>query len=231
MALGRRLALLDWAAREDALIVEDDYDSEFRYVDRPVESLQGLDRSGRVVYLGTFSTVLFPPLRVGYVVLPPDLVEPFVRAKWLADRQTSTLEQLALTEFLEAGHFNRHLWRMRRLAARRRQALLDAVDAHLGARVEPVKAGAGMHVMLRFLPPRSGDAGSAELVSIEEEIVARAADRSVGVYPVAPCCTRPLAGPALLLGYAALEEDQIREGIRRLAEVVDGLGSVCKPWV
>lgn len=223
MALARRLALLDWAVREDALIVEDDYDSEVRYVDRPIESLQGLDRSGRVVYLGTFSTVLFPPLRVGYVVLPSNLVEPFVRAKWLADRQTSTLEQLALTEFLEAGHFNRHLWRMRRLAARRRQALLEATGAYLAGRVEQVKAGAGMHAMVRFTRLRGRDAGCATPSALEERLVARAADRSVGVYAVGPCCIRPLEQPALLLGYAALEEDQIREGIRRLAEVVDSL--------
>jgi DNA-binding transcriptional MocR family regulator len=97
----RRLALLEWALRNGSLVIEDDYDSEFHGPGRPVESIQGLDRAGRVLYIGTFSTVLFPPLRVGYVVLPPSLVEPFVRAKWLADRQTPTLEQLALTDFLE----------------------------------------------------------------------------------------------------------------------------------
>ena len=219
LSLARRLALLEWAARRDVLIVEDDYDSEFRYTGRPVESLQGLDRSARVAYVGTFSTVLFPPFRVGYAVLPPDLVGPFVQAKWLADRQTPTLEQLALADFLEEGHFERHLRRMRRLAANRRAALLAAIEEHLGDLVEPPRAGAGMHVMLRLAGPGPAPVDGVP-TALETAVVAGAAARGVGVYPVGSCRIRPSADSAILLGYAALPEDRIREGVRRLAEVV-----------
>lgn len=219
LPLTRRLALLEWAARRDVLIVEDDYDSEFRYAGRPVESLQGLDRAGRVAYVGTFSTVLFPPFRVGYAVLPPDLVGPFVQAKWLADRQTPTLEQLALADFLEEGHFERHLRRMRRLAADRRAALLAAVEEHLGSHVAPPRACAGMHVMLRLAGPGPATVDGGP-TALETAVVAGAAARGVGVYPVGSCRIRPSADSAILLGYAALPEDRIREGVRRLAEVV-----------
>lgn len=217
LSLARRLALLDWATKRDVLVVEDDYDSEFRYSGRPVEALQGLDRSGRVVYLGTFSTVLFPPLRVGYVVLPPDLVAPFVKAKWLIDRQTPTLEQLALADFLAEGHFGRHLRRMRRLATERRAALLAAVGEFLGHRVEPPVASTGMHVLLRLA---GGGPRRIPATAIESAITAAAAEEGVGVYPVASCCARPPATPALLLGYASLSVEQIREGVRRLGRVV-----------
>ncbi len=221
LSLSRRLALLDWAARRDVLVVEDDYDSEFRYTGRPVESLQGLDRHGRVVYVGTFGTVLFPPLRVGYVVLPPDLVEPFVKAKWLADRQTPTLEQLALADFLAEGHFGRHLRRMRRLAAERRAALLEAVAEHLAGRVEQPVADTGMHVMLRLAARHTpGSAASA----LERAIVSRAASLGVGVYPLGPCCAEPQTSAGLLLGFAALAGERVREGIRRLARVLAEVG-------
>jgi GntR family transcriptional regulator / MocR family aminotransferase len=215
LSLARRLALLEWAGRRDVLIVEDDYDSEFRYTGRPVESLQGLDRFGRVVYLGTFSTVLFPPLRVGYVVLPPDLVGPFVKAKWLADRQTPTLEQLALTDFLTEGHFGRHLRRMRRVAAERRAALLAAVADHLDSQTEQLTASTGMHVML----PLPSVLGTSPF-DLEAAIALRAAARGVGVYPAGPCCVGPPAAPALLLGFAALPTARIQEGIGRLAQAV-----------
>jgi GntR family transcriptional regulator/MocR family aminotransferase len=217
LPLGRRLALLEWAGRHDVLVVEDDYDSEFHYSERPVASLQGLDRGGRVVYVGTFSTVLFPPLRVGYLVLPPDLVRPFVKAKWLADRQTPMLEQLALADFLAEGHFARHLRRMRRLAAERRGALLAAIAESFGPRAETSAAGTGMHIVLR-LPARSHNGAAAS--AIETAIVRRAAALGLGVYPLSPCCIVPPSDPALLLGYAALSPARIREGVRRLAHAV-----------
>ena len=219
LTLTRRLALLEWADRRDVLVVEDDYDSEFRYAGRPVESLQGLDRNGRVVYVGTFSTVLFPPLRVGYVVLPPDLVDAFVRGKWLVDRQTPTLEQLALADFLEEGHFERHLRRMRRLAANRRAVLLQAIEEHLDGQADWSRAAAGMHLMLRIRPSgRCADGRS--VAAMEAAIVDAAARLGVGVYPVAPCCLGEPRAPALLLGYAALPERQIGEGVRRLAGAI-----------
>lgn len=218
LPLGRRLALLDWAERARVLVVEDDYDSEFHYGQRPVASLQGLAREGRVAYVGTFSTVLFPPLRVGYVVLPPQLVRPFVKAKWLADRQTPMLEQLALADFLDEGHFARHLRRMRRLAAERRAALLAAVGESFGERASVPAAGTGMHVMLLFRLPKSAAGRPGRF---EARLVARAAALGVGVYPVASCRASSSDEAAVLLGYAALPPERIREGVRRLARAFD----------
>src|SRR4051812_23370336 len=152
LSLPRRLRLLEWAARRRALIVEDDYDSEFRYLGRPLESLQGLDTSGSVAYLGSFSKALFPPLRVGFVVLPPRLVEPFIAAKWLADRQTATLDQQVLSDFIVEGHFERHLRRMRRLYQARREMMLAALKEHLAGLVTPGGDGAGLH-LVAWLPP------------------------------------------------------------------------------
>jgi GntR family transcriptional regulator/MocR family aminotransferase len=220
LSLARRFALLEWAARRDALIVEDDYDSELRLPGRTLESLQGLDRSQRTVYLGTFSTVLFPPLRVGYVVLPPAMVEPFMRAKWLADRQTPTLEQLVLTDFLEEGHFERHLRKMRRLVDSRRAALRAAIEAHASQWIDLSPPRGGMHLLARLkLVVRGLDAGG-----VEGRVAAAANARGVGVYPVGPCWSRPPGTAALLLGYAALSEENIRKGIRLLASQLALLG-------
>jgi len=216
LSLSRRLALLSWAARRNVLIVEDDYDSEFRTPGRLVESLQGLDRSRKVIYVGTFSTVLFPPLRVGYVVLPPEMAEPFMQAKWLADRQTPTLEQLALTDFLQEGHFERHLRRMRRLVSARREAMRSALERHLGDLMEASDTNVGMHVMVR-LTARSRGTGAAE---IEGRVLAAAAERGVAIYPVGPCFSRPPRHATFLLGYAALSEDLISEGVVKLAAAV-----------
>ena len=214
LSLARRLALLDWAGRRDALIVEDDYDSEFRAPGRTIESLQGLDRGHRVIYIGTFSTVLFPPLRVGYVVLPPSMVEPFVLTKWQADRQTPTLEQIALTDFILEGHFERHLRRMRRLVAARRRAMLAAITDRLGD-VEVAGADSGMHLMMR-LPPLTGHAAR----EVEERVSAAAAELSIAVYPVAPCRSGPVRQAAFALGYAAVSEEIIREGISAFAGAI-----------
>jgi GntR family transcriptional regulator/MocR family aminotransferase len=158
--------------------------------------------------VGTFSTVLFPPLRVGYVVLPPDLVGPFAQAKWLADRGTGALEQQALADFLTEGHFARHLRRMRRLGSARRAALLTALRRHFGGSVELPAGATGMHLMAR-------------LPGIDATALARAARRrGVGVYPAAPYYAsgaRPPDPSALLLGFGALGEAAIEEGVRRLA--------------
>ncbi|MGH7899978.1 MAG: PLP-dependent aminotransferase family protein, partial [Candidatus Binatia bacterium] len=212
MSAPRRLALLAWAREHRALVIEDDYDGEYRYAGRPIESLQGLDRAGRVIYLGTFSKVMFPALRLGYLVLPEELVRPFRAAKALADTGSSTLEQAALAEFMREGHFERHLHRTRRRNAARRRALLEVIATHLGARVEVSGAEAGLHVLvwLRGVSRR-------EL----PRLVERAAAVGVGVYPVTPHYSRPPNRAGLLLGYAALTEREIRRGIEQLAAVVD----------
>jgi GntR family transcriptional regulator / MocR family aminotransferase len=207
MSVSRRLALLDWAARTGAYVVEDDYDSEYRYVGRPIESLQGLDRTGRVLYVGTFSKVLFPALRLGYLVLPRPLVDVFRTAKALADTGSSTLEQGALADFMREGHYERHLRRSRARVAARRAALLESVAAHLGERVEVHGVDAGLHVVLRLR-----DVRRERLAGLIE----RAAAVGVGVYPATPYYLRPPPQAGLLLGYASLDEGEIRRGIERL---------------
>lgn len=209
LCLPKRLSLLNWARAEGGLVIEDDYDSELRFEGRPLASLQGLDEHGVVVYLGSFSEVLFPSLRVGYAVLPPDLVEPLEEAKELTDRQTPILEQQVLADFLREGHFDRHLRRTRELYRGRRQALVDAVRYYLGGAVTVIGANAGMHVMVRL--PEHLD---------EADVVDRSASAGVGVYPAAQCYYGASLGPALVLGYAAMDEEMIREGVARLAQVL-----------
>jgi GntR family transcriptional regulator/MocR family aminotransferase len=212
MSLMRRLALLAWAERSGAYILEDDYDSEFRYAGQPVEAMQGLDRSGRVIYVGTFSKVLFPALRLGYLVLPMPLVAPFTAAKWLTDRHTPTLEQEVLTDFIREGHFERHLRRARARNAARRTVLLETLATRLGERVEVSGANTGMHLLvwLHTVAPQQ-----------VAELIAAAGRVGVGLYSVAPYYLRPPPRAGLLLGYTALTEEEIRTGIQRLAAILD----------
>lgn len=211
MPIARRLALLAWAGRAGAVIIEDDYDSEYRYDGRPIPALQGLDRGGRVVYIGTFSKVLFPSLRIGYAVLPESLLGPFASAKWLADRHTPTIEQETLAAFISEGHFERHLRRSRAANSSRRAALLAALDAAFGDAIEITGSNAGIHVVVWF---RDVPAGKTDRIVSGAKVV------GVGVYPVAPYYLTPPARAGLLLGYASLDEQQIHEGISKLANVV-----------
>lgn len=209
LPLARRLALLEWARRRNAAIVEDDYDGEFRYEGQPLESLQGLDRDGRVIYIGTFSRTIFSALRIGYVVAPKRLVSAFAAAKWLCDRHTPALEQQALAEFISSGMYERHLRRVRRRNAARRQALLESVHKNLGDRAELTGDGAGAHVVL--WPKRR---------VTEEQVIAAAAARGVGVYGISPYFLKKPERTGILVGYSRMREREIREGIRRLAEVI-----------
>jgi GntR family transcriptional regulator/MocR family aminotransferase len=209
LSLERRLALLDWARRRNAVVIEDDYDGEFRYEGQPLESLQGLDRDSRVVYIGTFSRTVFSSLRIGYLVAPSALVPALTAAKWLCDRHTPNLEQQTLAEFIANGAYGRHLRRVQRINAVRRRTLLDAVSKYLGNRVEVTGEGAGAHVAL--WPRRR--------VS-EDHVVARAKLRGVGVYGLAPYYLRPPPRPGFMLGYSRLTEDQIHEGICRLGQIL-----------
>jgi GntR family transcriptional regulator/MocR family aminotransferase len=210
LPLARRFALLEWARRANAAIVEDDYDGEFFYENQPVESMQGLDTDGRVLYAGTFSRTVFPALRIGYLVAPPSLVSAFTAAKWLCDRHTATLEQETLAEFIATGAYERHLHKARRENAKRRTALLEAIDQHLGDRVTITGERSGTHIVLW---PRQGAGGRQ---GAEEAIVARAAAAGVGVYGISRYAIRRGA-PGLMLGYSRMSEEEIREGIRRLA--------------
>lgn len=209
LSLDRRLALLKWARRRNAVIVEDDYDGEFHYDGRPLESLQGLDREGRIVYIGTFSRTVFPSLRIGYLIAPASLVPALTAAKWLSDLHSASLEQQTLAEFIAGGMYERHLRRLRRRNTARRTALLDVVHKYLGDRVEVTGEGAGAHVAL----------WPKEQVS-EEGVIEAAAKRGVGIYGISHCFLRRPSRPGFLLGYARLTEREIREGVRLLGEVL-----------
>jgi GntR family transcriptional regulator/MocR family aminotransferase len=209
LPLVRRIALLDWAKRKNAVIVEDDYDGEFRYEGQPLESMQGLDREGRVIYVGTFSRTIFSALRIGYLVVPKKLITAFAAAKWLCDRHTASLEQQTLAEFIANGMYERHLRRMRKQNATRRAVLLEAIRERLGDRVEITGDGAGAHIVL--WPQKPVD---------EESVIAAAAKRGVRVYGIAPYCLRKPKRAGILVGYSRVNEAQIREGIRRLGLVM-----------
>lgn len=209
MPLARRLALLQWAQAHDALIIEDDYDGELRYDGRPLAALQGLDEEGQVVYLGTFSKVLFPALRLAYVVLPPSLVEPFVHAKRLVDRGAPTLTQAAVADFIVEGHFDRHLRHLRQAYGARRETLVKALDTYLPGQVRYTKDAAGLHVMAYL-----------DNVCDETILVRAAADQGVRVYPGAPYHLQRPFPASILLGFSGLEETAIVEGVRRLAAVL-----------
>ncbi|PAX54099.1 MocR-like pyridoxine biosynthesis transcription factor PdxR [Brunnivagina elsteri] len=149
LSLPRRLELLNWAKQYGSIIIEDDYDSEYRYGDRPIPALQGLDNSNSVLYIGTFSKVLFPSLRIGYLVLPQNLVPIFACAKWLSDRHLPILEQQVLAEFITEGHLERHIRKMRSHYDCCRQVLVKALKSHFGESVEILGEKAGLHIMVR----------------------------------------------------------------------------------
>lgn len=149
MSLARRLELLRWAGRSSAWVLEGDYDSEYRYSGRPLEALQGLDTEGRVIYVGTFSKVLFPSLRLGYPVLPPDLVDAFTAARELSDWQPPGLDQVVLAHFMAEGHVARHVRRMRSLYAARQVLLAEEGGRRLSGLLDVPPAGAGMHLVGR----------------------------------------------------------------------------------
>ena len=210
LPVSRRLDLLRWAEQYDATVIEDDYDSEFRHVGRPLESLQGLDRAGRVVYVGSFSKVFYPALRLGYLVAPLELVWLVTEAKRLLDLQTATPGQEMLAELIQSGQFEAHLRRMRRVYRGRWTVLLEALERELGSLATVGPSDAGLYVRIVL----------AE--GIDEEAVAReAAKLGVGVYPAGPYHARPVARPGLVLGYSALDETAIVEGIRRLRQAID----------
>ncbi|WP_250437056.1 MULTISPECIES: PLP-dependent aminotransferase family protein [unclassified Caballeronia] len=216
LPIGRRLELLEWAQRHDAWIIEDDYDGEFRYGQRPIDALQSIDTNGRVIYIGTFSKALSPHLRLGYMILPHDLVPAFRQAKRLADRHSAVIDQRVLAALIESGAYERHVRRVRREYERRRAALLDAIADLLPKRAHATGTAAGLHVTL-WLP--FIDAAH------EAALVAAAHAKGVGVYPVSPLHVAPCGGTSnrtagLILGYASVPVEQIRKGIEILADVI-----------
>ncbi|BCX69022.1 PLP-dependent aminotransferase family protein [Pseudomonas izuensis] len=228
LSIARRQELLRWASRHRAWIIEDDYGGEFRYGQRPIDALQSMDTDARVIYVGTFSKALSPQLRLGYLVLPRELVHVFREAKRMTDRHSARWEQNVLASLIESGTYERHVRRLRRENERRRKALLEAVEQHLAGQGQLVGMAAGLHGVLLLPALRA----VAELA-----LQASALKRGVGVYPLAPlfagtgssACERP-AG--LILGYAGLTTREIDEGVGILAEVIrDLIGGLSKARV
>ena len=209
LSLSRRLALLQWAQATGTPILEDDYDSEFRYGNRPIPALQGLDCNGTVIYAGTFSKTFFPSLRIGYLVVPTAWIPLVSRAKWLCDRQSPSLEQYALADCITEGHFERHIRQMRQLYDRQRQTLVKALQFFLGSRVEILGENAGIHLMARI-----------ETTLPDEVVVQSARHAGVGIISAQGYyLTAPRSGE-FIFGYARLDEAQIERGIQRLARVL-----------
>ena len=209
MSLPHRLALLDWARRTGSFVIEDDYNSEFRYTGRPLASLQGLDRDGRVLYVGTFSKTIFPSLRLGCIVVPPDLTDVFISARALIDRHSPSLDQAVLADFINEGHFTRHIRRMRSLYAERQDVLVDAIRRELNGLLEVAPAEAGMH-LVTWLPQGMSDQAASN----------RAARYDVEAAPLSAYTATSPARGALVLGYAAVSPKQIKAGVRRLAQAL-----------
>ncbi len=215
LSAARRLELLEIARRAGAWILEDDYDSEFRYSGAPLPALSSLDDEGRVLYLGTFSKTLAPALRLGFLVVPSDLVEAFSKARVVAGEHAPTLVQALLADFLEQGHFARHVRRMRRLYGVRLEALREHVARELSPWIELGHQEAGLHV-IGWLPP-----------GIDDRVVAEAAAvRGLTTLPLSMFRLRRSRRGGLLLGYAGIDEPRMRRAVKELRSVLESLSII-----
>jgi GntR family transcriptional regulator/MocR family aminotransferase len=210
MSLRRRIALLEWAARRNAVIVEDDYDSEFRFEDRPLAPLQSLDRDGRVVYVGSFSKTLMPSLRVGYLIAPQSLQGTLRQAKLLTDWQGDAVTQGALARFMAEGLLSAHVRRVTKIYAERRAALLSGLESLPSGVLEVLPSAAGLHLCTYFTDQ-----------SVDDVAVARAAaEAGVGLEPVSVRFLDTTPRPGLAMGFRRVTADRVPEAIRRLATVL-----------
>lgn len=207
MSLRRRIALLAWAQRHNAAIVEDDYDSEFRYSSRPIEPLHTLDTTGRVIYVGSFSKTMLPALRLGFLVAPTGLRHAFHAAKYVTDWRAPTTTQAALAQFIDQGHFVRHVRKMRDVYQTRHKRILHALDGTLGKHLTPIPSAAGLHIGVL-----ATHASPAEITEVAE----RAQAASVAVQPLARRALDQPARSGFTLGYGAIPTTDIDEGLRRL---------------
>lgn len=212
MSLPRRLQLLAWAKKHGTAIFEDDYDSEFRFFGRPLPAMQGLDHSGEVIFCGSFNKVLFPSLRLAYLVLPQSLVDLFVAAKAITTRHHSLLDQAILCDFIEQGHFGRHLRRMRMTYEERFLSLMARAQEYLGEYLEMAKIEAGLQTV-GWLRGHL----SAESVTSEAEA------NEIDVVPLSRYCHSVTVPEGLQIGFAAIDEQQIRAGVIKLARVFEAL--------
>ncbi|MCF4995318.1 aminotransferase class I/II-fold pyridoxal phosphate-dependent enzyme [Pseudomonas syringae] len=213
MSLARRLELLAWAERTGGWIIEDDYDGEYRYTGAPLAPLAALDRQGRVLYVGTFGKVAFPALRLGYLVLPPGLVEAFSRRRAVDVRHSEVSTQAVMAEFMAAGHFQRHIRRMRRAALSRRNALLQGWPTDIAGIGSLPAVSAGLHLTV-----------AVETVERERELIEKAQSVDVEInglshYWLADSLTPPDQRAGLVLGFAAVPESAIKSALARLRQV------------
>jgi GntR family transcriptional regulator/MocR family aminotransferase len=206
MSLPRRLQLLESARKSGALILEDDYDSEFRYAGRPVPALQGLDRHGLVLFTGSFSKVLFPSLRLGYLVLPHDLVDRFSETLSITRRHAPLLEQAILSDFITAGHFGRHLRRMRQIYAERLSVLLQSARQNLAGLLEISGVEAGLQTVGWLRRDMDGESAAAAAAKLNVEVI-----------PLSAYSHGNAASTGLQLGFAAVDAKEIRRGVQDLA--------------
>jgi GntR family transcriptional regulator / MocR family aminotransferase len=209
MSLRRRLALLEWARRSGVLIFEDDYDSEYRYAGRPIPAMQGLDRSGVVIFAGSFSAVLFPALRLGYLVVPEEMVDVFAAAESVSTHHPPLLEQAVLCDFITEGHFARHIRKMREIYAERLQVLLESAQEKLGDALEISGVEAGLQTVGWL-----GRGLSAE------KVANAAAARDVEVVPISRYASGRPRPEGLILGFAAVDPKELRRGVEELRKVL-----------
>jgi GntR family transcriptional regulator/MocR family aminotransferase len=209
MSLRRRLALLEWARRAGTLIFEDDYDSEYRYSGRPIPAMQGLDRSGVVIFAGSFSAVLFPALRLGYLVVPPDMVDVFAAAESVSTHHPPLLEQAILCDFITEGHFARHIRRMRELYAERLAVLLEGARQELAGALEISNVEAGLQTV-----------GWLRRGIRAERVAELAAARAVEMVPLSRYASGKSRREGLILGFAAVDPRELRRGVEELARVL-----------
>lgn len=205
LSLPRRLELLNWAQRTGTYLIEDDYDSEYRYSGRPVPSLVGLDQTESVIYIGTFSKTLLPALRLGYIVVPPGLTSVFTRAKFLADRHTPLLYQETLAEFIKGGHLERHTRRMRTLYEHRRRVVIAALQLEFGSKVEILGENAGINLLIRI-----------HMDMDDDEFLKNARKLGVGLVGTSHFYLSQAPAHEFLLNYAGLDDELLQEGIARI---------------
>jgi GntR family transcriptional regulator / MocR family aminotransferase len=215
LSLARRAELLRWAGERDAWIVEDEYDGAFRYDGKGPAALASIDGSGRVVWIGSFSVTIFPAVRIGYLVAPSGLVDAFVAAKSVSDRQTSTLDQAVLAEFMYDGHYGRHIGRMREIYAERRDRLAAAVESSLGIAIE--RPTSGLHALLRL--PAEVDDVAASAAASQGGVVAR---------PLSPLYGGA-ARPGFVLGFAIARPAETEHAVRVLARALQASSGTIKP--
>ncbi|MGT2473182.1 MocR-like pyridoxine biosynthesis transcription factor PdxR [Paraburkholderia terrae] len=209
MSLARRVELLEWAQQRDAVIIEDDYDCEYRFEGRPMEPLKSLDRTGLVAYVGTFSKTIFPELRVGYMVPPASLFDTLCKARQIGDWHGCSLTQTALSSFMLNGDFAKHLKRMHKLYAARRASLLAHLHGDLARWFEPIVPTAGIHMAALLKAPLT-----------EAAVIEAARDESIALHGLAPFYVRATPQPGLVFGYGGIEAGQIDTALATLAKLL-----------